>query len=53
MSLQALLRGSQEGSCNGFAAKIFFTVKILANLRLTVNFFSSFLKEQFLRLCIF
>ena len=53
MSLQALLRGSQEGSCNGFAAKIFFTVKILANLRLTVNFFSSFLKEQFLRLGIF
>ena len=31
----------------------FFTVKILANLRLTVNFFPSFLKEQFLRLAIF
>ena len=31
----------------------FFTVEILANLRLTVNFFSSFLKEQFLRLGIF
>ena len=28
MSLQALLRGSQEGSCNGFAAFFFFfTVK--------------------------
>ena len=53
MSLQALLRGSLRGSCNGFAAKIFFMVKILANLRLTVNFFSSFLKEQFLRLGIF
>ena len=54
MSLQALLRGSQEGSCDGFAAKIFFTVKILANLRLTVNFFSSFLKKkQLLRLGIF
>ena len=26
MSPQALLRGSQEGSCNGFAA-FFFTVK--------------------------
>ena len=53
MSLRALLRGSQRGSCNGFAAKNFFTVKILANLRLTVNFFPSFLKEQFLRLAIF
>ena len=53
MSLQALLRGSQRGSCNGFAAKIFLTVKILANLRLTVNFFPSFLKEQFLGLAIF
>ena len=31
----------------------FFTVKILANLRLMVNFFPSFLKEQFLRLAIF
>ena len=27
MSLQALLRGSQEGFCNGFAAKIFLRLK--------------------------
>ena len=35
------------------ALRLFFLrLKILANLRLMVNFFSSFLKEQFLRLGI-
>ena len=36
-----------------FCGQNLFTVKILANLRLTVNFLPPFLKEQFLRLAIF
>ena len=38
MSLQALLRGSLRGSFHGFAAKIFFIVKILANNNNNNNF---------------